>query len=150
MLEAEAKYAPEIFAFCRNAYIGQPSIMFNDHTITSATGTQQGDPLGALLFCITLQPVLEKVTCELNIGYLDDVTLDGVISDVDRDVGMICLEAGKLGLVLNDVKCELISHVSNISHASFSCFSIVSPDNAALLGSPLSCGACLNTVLSSK
>ena len=78
--------------------------MFNDHTITSATCTQQGDPLGALLFCITLQPVLEKVTCELNIGYLDDVTLGGVISDVDRDVDMIRLEAGKLDLELNDAE----------------------------------------------
>ena len=108
LLEAVAKDCPEIYAFCMKAYTCQPTIKFNDHTIISATGMQQGDPLGALLFCLALQPVLEQVTSELNIGYLDDVTHGGVVSDVDNDVDMIRREAGKLGLELNDARCEII------------------------------------------
>ena len=123
MLAAVVKYVPEIFAFCSKSYTCQPTSMFNEHSIISATGTQQGDPLGALLFCITLQPVLEQVTSELNIGYLDDITLGGIAADVGRDVEMIRVEAGRLGLKLNDAKCELINNGFNeCSHQAFSGF----------------------------
>ena len=151
MLAAVVKYVPEIFAFCSKSYTCQPTIMFNEHSIISATGTQQGDPLGALLFCITLQPVLEQVTSELNIGYLDDITLGGIAADVGRDVEMIRVEAGRLGLMLNDAKCELIYNGFNeCSHPAFSGFIRIDSDDATLLGSPLCSGNGLTAALTKK
>ena len=124
-----------------------PTIMFNEHSIISATGAQQGDPLGALLFCITLQPVLEQVMSELNIGYLDGITLGGIAADVE----MIRVEAGRLGLKLNDAKCELINNGFNeCSHQAFSGFIRIDSDDATLLGSPLCSGNGLTAALTQK
>ena len=149
-----AKYCPEIYAFCMKAYTCQTTIKCNDHTIISATGTQQGDPLDALLFCLALQPVLEQVSNELNIGYLDDVALGGLVSDVDNDVDMIRREAGRLGLELNDSECEIIytdhTDLDFNLFPSISGFVHVAADDASLLGSPLCSGAGLKSVLESK
>jgi hypothetical protein len=43
----------------------------------SETGVQQGDPLGPLLFCLTLHPVIKSLKSEFNVWYLDD----GVLAD---------------------------------------------------------------------
>ena len=43
----------------------------------SREGPQQGDPLGPLLFCGTIHPLLLSLTSELNLAYMDDVTLGG-------------------------------------------------------------------------
>ena len=72
-------------------------------------GPQQGDPLGPLLFCLPLQPILLKLSSALTLGYLDDLTLGGEESVVAADVEMIEREAEKLGLHLNHAKCEVIS-----------------------------------------
>ena len=37
-----------------------------NHEIISATGAQQGDPISSLLFSLTIQPILEKLSSELN------------------------------------------------------------------------------------
>ena len=111
MLEAVLQWISELYAFCHNAYSGYPVIMFNDTVIESATGAQQGDPLGPLLFSITLHPILMGCTSEFRIGYLDDVTLCGLIQDVDGDVQRISQEACLIGLDLNPGKCQIISKI---------------------------------------
>ena len=105
MLEAVLQWIPELYAFCHNAYSGHPLIMFNDTVIESATGAQQGDPLGPLLFSITLHPILMGCTSEFRIGYLDDVTIGGLIQDVDCDVQRVRQEVCLIGLDLNPGKC---------------------------------------------
>ena len=112
MLEAVFQWIPELYAFCHNAYSGHPVIMFNDTAIESATGAQQGDPLGPLHSSITLHPILMGCTSEFRIGYLDDVTLGGLIQDVDGDVQRVRQEACLIGLDLNPRKCEIISNIS--------------------------------------
>ena len=68
MLAAVAKVAPGIYAFRKNVYANHTIIKFNDHEISSATGMQQGDPLGSLLFSITIHPILERLRSELILG----------------------------------------------------------------------------------
>ena len=49
-------------------------------------GPQQGDPLGPLMFSNTVQPLLVSLTSELTLGYLDDLTLGGLPSQVAKDI----------------------------------------------------------------
>ena len=61
MLESVKEYAPELFAFADSAY-EHPLLLFcGDHIVESAEGVQQGDPLGPLLFCFVIQPVVLKL-----------------------------------------------------------------------------------------
>ena len=53
MLEATCDLAPEIFPFVYS-YSSHSHLLWDDRLILSAEGVQQGDPLGPLLFCLTL------------------------------------------------------------------------------------------------
>jgi len=75
MLLAVHSRMPEVYSFCCSAY-NQPSILFfGQYTVQSQEGVQRGDPIGPLLFCNTIHPLLSSLHSNLNIGYLDDVTL---------------------------------------------------------------------------
>lgn len=57
MLNAVLQHIPEIYKFCLLSY-GEPSILkFNNNSIISQKGIQQGDPLGPLLFCLAVHPI---------------------------------------------------------------------------------------------
>jgi len=47
---------------------------------------------------------------QLNLGYLDDLTLDGSVASVARDIAKIVNVGNEMGLSLNVLKCELIAH----------------------------------------
>ena len=67
----------ELYAYCHSAY-GQPSILFHGlYIISSEDGPQEGDPIGPLLFCNTVQPLLESLQSDLRLGFLDDFKLGG-------------------------------------------------------------------------
>ena len=57
MLAAVKDLVSELYSFIISAY-GIPSHLFcGEHLIESAEGVQQGDPLGPLLFCLTIHPL---------------------------------------------------------------------------------------------
>ena len=60
-----------------------------DHTLLSAEGVQQGDPLGPLLFCITIQPLIQKLRSDFSVFYLDDGTIGGSRDDVQADLQLM-------------------------------------------------------------
>ena len=77
MLASIRDSLPELYPVCYSAY-SRPSILFfGSHIIESQEGPQQGDPLDPLLFCNTIQPLLDSLRSTLTLGYLDDVTLGG-------------------------------------------------------------------------
>src|SRR6218665_1622037 len=60
----------------------------------------KGTPLGPLLFCLPLQPILMRCSSPVTLGYLEDLTLGGEESTVTADVELIKRESESLGLHL--------------------------------------------------
>jgi len=72
------------------------------------------DPMEPLLFCNTIQPLLQSLQAELPLGYLDDLTLGGEQSVVAKDVDRVVEVRQAMGLSLNFSKCKLISNPGTI------------------------------------
>ena len=131
--------APEIFPFVYSTYSSTSYLRFGSNTILSAESIQQGDPLGPLLFCLTIHTLTCALKSELKIFYLDDGTIGGSESDVLEDFKIIEKDAIELGLHLNQEKTELIGSSdcgeNIISYAPNICR--VDPGKADLLGTPI-------------
>ena len=77
MLNSAFAILPELAPFCHLAYAEPSSLKYGTFSLLSQVGPQQGDPLGPLLFCLPLQPILAAMVSPLTLGYLDDLTLGG-------------------------------------------------------------------------
>jgi hypothetical protein len=76
---------PHVCSYCFSAY-AQPSFLFHGpFRILSLEGIQQGDPLGPLLFCNSIHPLLQSLYSLLKLGYLDDLTVAGPEETVATD-----------------------------------------------------------------
>ncbi len=84
MLRAVADQVPGIYKFCLLSYGGPTELKFGDHIICSEEGAQQGDPLGPLLFCLAVHPLLTSLRSDLRVAYMDDVTLGGRSSTMSK------------------------------------------------------------------
>ena len=77
---------PELYKFCHLAYNEHSILQFDEFCLTSQEGTQHGDPLGDLLFCLAIHPILRSTTSPLTIGFMDDITLEDTRKEVSEDV----------------------------------------------------------------
>ena len=62
MLMKVPELAPRLFRFLHSAYSSPSTLFWEDKSIQSAEGVQQGDPLGPLLFCLTIQHLKPQLT----------------------------------------------------------------------------------------
>ena len=104
MLDAVRNVVSEIFDFESSAY-ACPSLLF-------CGDLQQGDSLGPLLFCITIQPLIQRLSSDFSVFYFDNGKIGGSRDDILADLQLMESEADTLGLKLNCLKTELVS--SNI------------------------------------
>ena len=145
MLQAIRNKVPELYSYCYSAYCQPSNLFFGSHILLSQEGPQQGDPLGPLLFCNAIQELVDSLCADLNLSYLDDLTLGGPEEAIAQDVQRIIEVGDAMGLHLNIAKCELITspdfHVSDATLRSFSRISIA---DASLLGAPLFPGEVLD------
>ena len=86
----------------------QPSpLHFGSVRLWSCRGVQQGDPLGPILFTLALDPAIQPLRSPLNLWFLDDGTLAGPRDAVAADLRRLIPALLKLGLILNEGKCEV-------------------------------------------
>jgi hypothetical protein len=140
MLEAAAKFIPDLLPYIISAYGSPSTLCFGNEKLESLEGIQQGDPLGPLLFCITIHKVLQSIKSTFVSGYLDDVGIGGDVQSVVEDIQLVEFEATRLGLRLNHSKCEIIgldiSSRVTLTRAGL-CFQECLPSSATLLGTPI-------------
>ena len=153
MLEAVQSFAPSLFPFVHSVYSSPSKLFWEDKIIESAEGVQQGDPLGPLLFCLTIHQLCSRMKSELSLFYLDDGTLGGKVEDVLHDLDLVEREGAELGLILNHQKSEIISS-DNAARGSVLCAipgaRVIDPEKATLLGSPVGDIDCISAVLEEK
>ena len=108
MLLSVLEHTPEIYPSVFSAYRNPSYLFFDNSIVESEEGVQQGDPLGPLLFSLTIHHLLSHLAAELKFFYLDDGTLGGTIEEVVGDLQKLEEAADTLGLVLNHQKSEVI------------------------------------------
>ena len=137
---------PEIYPFVWQCYSSPSTLFFGEFVLQSATGVQQGDPLGPALFNLAIHSLISGLSSDLNIWYLDDGTISGKIEDVLSDLKSIIQLSPSLGLELNASKCEVILGEMDPPSAAKALDQLrsVAPDircsqcdTATLLGAPL-------------
>jgi len=151
VLEAVTKYVPELQAFVSSAYASSSLLAFGEYLVESAEGVQQGDPLGPLLFCLTLHEALARASCDVVVGFLDDVSLGGDIKHVFQALEVLKKESAEMGLTINAAKCEVLG-LTETNEGEWDAhglgFSKVPLSRATMLGSPLFDGPFLSHRLS--
>jgi hypothetical protein len=138
MLFSLSEWCPELYDYCHLSYAEPSTLKYGNFTLQSQEGPQQGDPLGPVLFCLPLQEILSHLRSPLAFGYLDDLTLGGMHEVVCEDVVAITEGCARLGLMVNNSKCEVISKDADITLTEpANQFKRVHPSSAELLGAPL-------------
>lgn len=108
-LEVCHQRTPPIFKLAHLSYSHPSLLIASDNIISSATGIQQGDPLGPLLFAMAIDGVARSIASPFNIWYLDDATLGGSVETVAADLQRVIPALSLLGLEINSSKSEIIN-----------------------------------------
>jgi hypothetical protein len=154
MLHCVRERAPGIFPLVFSAYRHPSFLFFGGSIIESAEGVQQGDPLGPLLFCLTIHKYVEALKSEFKVFYIDDGTLGGTPDQVKEDLCLLDEAAREINLSLNMAKCEIISTdvlASSPLVSAYPSLACTSSSDVILLGSPIGSSAqCMDAVLQTK
>jgi hypothetical protein len=114
MLAAVQQRCPALLPMVVWAYVRHSRLLLEraEAVVLSQSGVPQGDPLGPLLFALTLQGPLEMVA-ELNqarpLAYVDDTFLQGAPEPTIRAYQALTALAAPLGLHAQLTKCTVYS-----------------------------------------
>ena len=142
---------PEVYHLAYQTYSAPSTLIIGGQTIESASGVQQGDPLGPAAFALAVDPCTRSVTAPLNVWYLDDGTIAGPADTVAADLRTLRTALSAAGLSLNAAKCEVTflgAPDSALRGPAVGAVCAALPDvketqldNLSLLGSPLTDGS---------
>ena len=143
ILKAINEHAPEILSFVKLCYEDSSFLIYGAFTIKSTEGLQKGGPLATFGFCLVLHPSLQNLLSKLKTGYLDDVAFADEWRTILHDLLSIKQACEKLGLLLNENKCEVTvfgSSKKEIERAfseTFPTIKCVDAEDSTLLGAGL-------------
>ncbi|XP_026396185.1 uncharacterized protein LOC113290808 [Papaver somniferum] len=104
-------HCPGISRWVEFCYLRPDKLYYAQYILSSALGVQQGDPLGPLLFALTLHPLVNTIAsrCKLDLHarYLDDGKIFGDTLEVAKALRIIETEGPDRGLHLNIKKEEV-------------------------------------------
>ena len=105
---------PGIAAFTSFSFSQHKPLFYNNAIIQSESFVQQGDPLGPLLFSLTLWQIIQKIKTSVpsllqHTGYLEDGFKAGSGDQIKQTLEIPDNEAPDRGLILRKDKCELWS-----------------------------------------
>ena len=153
MLQAVREFAPDLFPLAYSSYASPSLLFWSDKVIKSAEGVQQGDPLGPLLFCLTIHPFVSLLSSELCVWYLDDGTLGDSSRVISKDLDLVVHEGAARGLSLNQRKTEVVYFSSDAPSSFLSSIpmaQLIPAQDATLLGSSIGDVNSITSVLSGK
>ena len=85
-------------AIVHSAYNSSSSLFFGKDVIQPAEGVRLGDPIGPLLFCLSIHDVLLPLKSVFLAFYLDDGIPGGSVEEVLHDLRTVEGVAGNIGL----------------------------------------------------
>ena len=116
LLEECRTRLPQLFPLARACYADASTLFYRDddgpHNIDSASGSQQGDPFGGVLFALAYRTVLDRLHAafpDLHVFcFWDDTTLVGPADLVARAISWLNSEEGaiRVNLTFNDDKLQ--------------------------------------------
>ena len=144
---------PELYPFIHTCYSNASLLNFGEFLLLSDEGTQQGDPLGPLMFCASTLKLIKRIESEFNLWFLDDGSLGGDVNILLKDLELIRRIGEEIGLSLNEAKCEIVTNdqqvvnqlrdvMPNIRHVPCS--------EAILLGAPIGDDSTTDVILHQK
>ncbi len=132
---------PELFGWVQYCYATPSELQFGEHQILSSSGAQQGDPLGPLLFSLTLKELLKSFVpppdIKSQLWYLDDGAIIGPRVSVNSLLTFIDTHGPQHGLTLNRKKCEVFWPSGDPDFPEFPPEVLRPHGGIMLLGSPL-------------
>ena len=151
-LDTVARNTPELYRFTLATYECDPTLVYGSHTIPSREGPQQSDPLSSLEFCESIQPILNELDSDLEIGFIDDLSMSSDLLKLAKDFETIIKAETSTGLKLNTTKCEIIMDDFTILDffPIFKDLIRVPKDKMTLLGAPILQGEALDEALQIK
>ena len=95
-----------VSAFAECCYGDHSLLVFGDSTILSASGAQQGDPVGCILLSLGLQPLIDRIQAEvpnltMHAWELDDENFIGRLLDEAKAFEIVRDFSPRLGLSVN-------------------------------------------------
>ena len=132
VLQTVAELIPELYAFVHSCYSEPSHLFYHDTLLLSQEGVQQGDPLGPLLFCLAIHPLILRLQSELSIFYLDDGLIGGSVDDRQKSE-LICISPHD-SPVLRSIPDLIPIH----------------PKDASFLGAPIGNTNSINSAIVSK
>lgn len=144
LLNAIKVKAPSIYPYIWQCYSNPSFLYYGENQILSLVGAQQGDPLGPLVFSLAIHPMINEITTELNVWYLDDGTLGDDPEITLQNFKVLIQKSKEIGLDINSDKCELYFCSETKDQEIISKFEEVAPNikvvdslELNLLGSPI-------------
>ena len=110
ILDEVLQHAPKLARWVHLSYGFASNLLFGEFVIMSGEGTQQGDPLGPLLFALALHPLILRIQSTLPVSfnrwYIDDGSIVVLREEAQSVLEFLQRHGEPLGFSINLTKTK--------------------------------------------